>query len=340
MPLGIIGQLLFQLRDELRALGARADEAHLALQHRPGLRQFVDPHLADDAADAGDAGIVLLRPDRVTRHLGILTHRAQLQNVEALVVQADAALAVEGGALRFEADRHRGQQDDRQREGEQHQTGDDVEGALEGARHHAARGETVREDQPRRVDRAEVDPPRLALEEAGDIGNGDARGADAQQVLQRQRVAAFLQRQHHLGDLMVEDMRGEIGDGAARDRVGHHRLAIAHRDEAGDDDVGAGLLRQITDSIRLRARPQHENAPLEQVSADETPDDAAYDHEQHRRDQRRTGSTGTTRRSAAPPPAVPPRSGATGARRRHTPRPRSARPARQRRRTAIAAGAS
>src|SRR3546814_4994692 len=47
VALGIIRQPGFEILDELRPFGARADEAHLALEHAPRLRQLVDPELAD-----------------------------------------------------------------------------------------------------------------------------------------------------------------------------------------------------------------------------------------------------------------------------------------------------
>ncbi len=62
VALGIIGQLVFEIVDEFRPLRARADEAHLALEHAPRLRQLVDPHLADEPADTGDARIVRSAP--------------------------------------------------------------------------------------------------------------------------------------------------------------------------------------------------------------------------------------------------------------------------------------
>ena len=54
----IIGCAPLVLRDD----GPRADKAHLALQHAPGLGQLVDPDFADEPPEAGDARIVLLGP--------------------------------------------------------------------------------------------------------------------------------------------------------------------------------------------------------------------------------------------------------------------------------------
>ena len=82
MPLCIKGQLTFQVLDELRALGTRADKAHLALQHRPALRELVDAYLADEATDPGDSWVALCGPYSLSAHLCVLAHGAELQDIE------------------------------------------------------------------------------------------------------------------------------------------------------------------------------------------------------------------------------------------------------------------
>src|SRR3546814_2331887 len=73
VPLSIIGHVLFQILNELPSLGTRSDKAHFSLQHAPGLGKFVDAQLAEDMADASDAGIIFGRPDRMTRKIGRTT---------------------------------------------------------------------------------------------------------------------------------------------------------------------------------------------------------------------------------------------------------------------------
>src|SRR5262249_27976092 len=58
MPQCVIGDILAEFGDELRAFGTRSDEAHRAAQHIPQLRQFIEPQFADHAPDAGDALVV------------------------------------------------------------------------------------------------------------------------------------------------------------------------------------------------------------------------------------------------------------------------------------------
>src|SRR3546814_6398936 len=92
----------------------RPDEAHVALEHAPGLRQLVDAKLADDAADARDARIILARPHRLAGGLGIGAHRTDLENVIGLAEQADAGLAIEDRPAAIE--HHRDPRDDDQRQ--------------------------------------------------------------------------------------------------------------------------------------------------------------------------------------------------------------------------------
>ena len=52
-----------EVHEELGPLGARTDEAHLADEDVPELRQLVEATLSQEATDLGDARIVLLRED-------------------------------------------------------------------------------------------------------------------------------------------------------------------------------------------------------------------------------------------------------------------------------------
>ena len=112
MALPVVGNLFVEGFDKLRALGTGAHNRHLALQDVEELRQLVETDGADDAADCGDARIVLLSPHRARADLGIDAHGAELVDREQRVIQADTSLAVEhrsGGG-----DGQRGEQHNRQ----------------------------------------------------------------------------------------------------------------------------------------------------------------------------------------------------------------------------------
>src|SRR3546814_4689133 len=95
MPHAVVADRAFELVDELRALGPRADEAHLAAQHVEELRQLVQPRLADERADAGHAVVVGGRPARHAIALGIGAHATKLDQAETLPALADAHLPVQ-----------------------------------------------------------------------------------------------------------------------------------------------------------------------------------------------------------------------------------------------------
>src|SRR5215213_30103 len=70
--------LFGELRHEMRALGPWANEAHLAFQDVPELRNLIDADLANDAADARRARVALAGPNR-TVLLGVDSHRAKFR---------------------------------------------------------------------------------------------------------------------------------------------------------------------------------------------------------------------------------------------------------------------
>src|SRR5690606_1158379 len=91
----VVADLLRQLGDELRPLRARTDQAHVAAQHVPQLRQLVDAGLADEAAHARDACVLLAGPDRHAVLLRVRAHAAELDQAERAAAFADALLAVQ-----------------------------------------------------------------------------------------------------------------------------------------------------------------------------------------------------------------------------------------------------
>ena len=106
----------------LGALGARADEGHVAADDIPQLRQLVERGAAQEAADRGapvdaldTAGGAAVNGDEA----GVVgdAHRAELEHLEDLAVLADAALAEEDGTARAAA--HGERERDQQRQDEQ-----------------------------------------------------------------------------------------------------------------------------------------------------------------------------------------------------------------------------
>lgn len=94
-----LGEFFFVLGGDLGALRAGAYDGHVAFQDVQELREFIEADSADEAADGGDAGIVLARGE--SRHavfFGIHAHAAEFVDREYLPVFGEAVLLVEGGA--------------------------------------------------------------------------------------------------------------------------------------------------------------------------------------------------------------------------------------------------
>src|SRR6266550_8490789 len=109
------------LRDGVRNVRAGTDEAHLAAEHVPELRQLVEARLAKESADPRDPGIVgdfvngarraLLHQaadERAVRTgIRVGAHRPELDDFEAAAVATDPLAAVEDRPWTFEPDRDR-----------------------------------------------------------------------------------------------------------------------------------------------------------------------------------------------------------------------------------------
>src|SRR6185369_17313134 len=93
MPLFVERNLFGQLGHEMRTFRTWANEAHLALQNVPELRNLVHANLANDAAHARRAGIAFLRPYGSIL-LGIDSHGPELCQHKRATVLSDSVLRV------------------------------------------------------------------------------------------------------------------------------------------------------------------------------------------------------------------------------------------------------
>src|ERR1019366_9044422 len=113
VALAVIGNLFAEGFDELGALGAGADDGHLAFEDVEELGQLVEADGAKKAADFGDAGIVLLCPYGAGGEFGVDAHGTELVHGEERAIETDAGLAVEHGSGGGEADGEGGEQNKR-----------------------------------------------------------------------------------------------------------------------------------------------------------------------------------------------------------------------------------
>src|SRR5712692_2031614 len=91
---GVLRNVRPQVGEDRGALGAGADDAHLALADVDQLGQLVEPVLPQEPADLGDAGIVLRGPDGARLVLRVHEHRAELVDRERLPAEVESAAMV------------------------------------------------------------------------------------------------------------------------------------------------------------------------------------------------------------------------------------------------------
>src|SRR5215208_8246075 len=99
MSLFVERNLLRQLGDEMRPFRTWADEAHLAFEDIPELRNLVDANLSYDATDPRGASVALTGPNRPFL-FGVNSHRAKLRERKRATVLSYAFLLVKDRASR------------------------------------------------------------------------------------------------------------------------------------------------------------------------------------------------------------------------------------------------
>ncbi len=114
----------------VHGMRARAHEREFAAQHVEELRQFVDGSLADEPSDPRDARIVLGNDLPGVRIGHLVIHRAELQHLDDLVVEAVAALAEDDRPLAFQPDGDRRRDHQRRKQKQRERRDHDVEDPL------------------------------------------------------------------------------------------------------------------------------------------------------------------------------------------------------------------
>ena len=212
---------------------ARTDEREIALDDDvEELRQFVERGLADEAADARHARIA-------TRHLlgrGVVElvdiHRAELEDLDFLVVEAVPLLAEEDGSLGIEFHRERDQAHHRQEQHEQKRADDTVEGRLDD---HVPVGDRLVEDVEHRH---RADPRIGARAEPQLVGVGGQANVDRQNPELAQHLEdAFFRR----------DRQGEDDEIDARAAREFHEIVDRAEFREADHDIGRTIVGAIVE---------------------------------------------------------------------------------------------
>lgn len=104
VTVGVLGIDLAELVNEVWAFRSWPDEAHVADEDVPDLRQFVEACGADEASDFRDARVMVGGELRAGIFFGVDAHGAEFVYLVVLAEAADADLAVECRATVFEPD--------------------------------------------------------------------------------------------------------------------------------------------------------------------------------------------------------------------------------------------
>ena len=96
VPVIVAIEFLGQRRDELRPLGTRADDPHIAPNDVPELREFIEVQMAKPPPDRGDATVILRRPNGASSGFGVADHAPQFVEPERLAAPADSGLGKYG----------------------------------------------------------------------------------------------------------------------------------------------------------------------------------------------------------------------------------------------------
>ena len=260
---GLAGdQLLVELFVLAAEHGSRADEAHVALHHVEQLWHLVQARHAQDAAERGDARVVVRLEQRAVAQveyfdlgpllISVRHHRAQLVEVEGLTVATDALLAEEDRPAVLQLDDHRTHEHHGQGQQQQQRRGHDVEAALDGQ---------LIGGQRRRLDVEE----RFVTDGERD----DAPMADAPQAAGQVHVEPPLQERaqqpaqlgpiehpgcHHDATGVVHaECAFDVVDGTeVRHRVRQPQLLRGRPDEAGDAVAELGMVgEQVVERERF-----------------------------------------------------------------------------------------
>src|ERR1700733_5167669 len=251
----------------LHGVRTRTDQREVALEHDvEELRQFVKAGLADEASDAGDAAVVPGH-DLGRQRIGlVVVQRAKLEDVDALVVEAEPLLAEQHRTGAVEFDRKRDQRHDRRGQ-QQDDRADDV---IEQPLHHQV---PVGDRRLENVQRRHLSQIGIgARAETQLVGVGGKPDVDRQypQLLQHfenPRLRGNRQREQHEVDAGAAGKLDDVVDLAELGGAGggiERAAVVAVVEHAEDIDVGIFLgIEGRNQMFAVLIRADHDGAAVE-----------------------------------------------------------------------------
>ena len=168
------------------------------------MRQLINPRLANDSTDPGDAVVVLRGPLSNAVRLGVDLHAAELMHAEDTSVLANPFLRVKDRSLTtgLNNDCKRRDQHDRRRQHRQGQAGNHIEKPLTAGLQDCL-CKPVREDHIAGVKGIQADLAQLTFEEACFIQHLDTAHLTFQNIADRQFIPTVIQSHNDFIDLMT-----------------------------------------------------------------------------------------------------------------------------------------
>src|SRR2546430_4921018 len=90
----VVRNLFGEPLDEFGTLRPRANKSHIALQHGPELRNFIQSRTANEASNARDARIIVGCPSRSRVGFRVLPHGTELEAEKCVPAQTDPLLPI------------------------------------------------------------------------------------------------------------------------------------------------------------------------------------------------------------------------------------------------------
>src|SRR5882672_9765408 len=270
VPARVEGDLPAELAHERGALGARADEAHIAAQYIDELGQLIDAGHSQKPSHPCHTVVVFLGPSRHTVLLSLNVHAAELQNLENPTRLSHPLLTIEDRPAGFVPNGQHRKDHDRQG-GKQHGHADeDIEYALENLLK-ARLGKPFGENHPARAQGIELHVTGFPFEERRQIHDADSFELALKKPGRREvSVASVSYSDDDLVNAVLLDQGAQ--DGTVAEQLGLFQTGLSlpalHETDEMKTCVGTELVQKGFHPRCPGPAPQHQYSALQRLVAD------------------------------------------------------------------------
>ncbi len=126
----VVRDLILEPLNQFRAFGTGSDQAHVAFEYVPELRELIDVIFPHESPNLEAPGIILRAPDRARGGLGVDAHASDLENLKCASAAAGATLLVENRARGLQVHDKRENRNDEHGDSEADQSPQDIRHAF------------------------------------------------------------------------------------------------------------------------------------------------------------------------------------------------------------------